>query len=358
MYSTCLFCKSQLGSNEAIEHFPVGRRLAFDAAKGRLWVVCRKCERWNLTPIEERWEAIEECERSYRATRLRVSTEEIGLARISEGLELVRIGKPLRPEFAAWRYGDQFGARRRRTMVQTGGALVGLAAYPLAGPLLGISLGAIGYNAMQATNLVVGIYRGRKIVARIPLSNGNSLLVRRQDVKETTMLPALGDDPWGLTIKHASNTNQQVPWWRYRADTEISPVRGVDAMRAAAQLLPHLNSKGASARVVKEAVEIATQHDDPEIAFRSAAVVGAELNSWNELDSVEKLAKLPTSMRLALEMISHEDAERRALEGELLMLEEAWRDAEEIAGISDNLFLPSELSADLEELKRGAGSRS
>ncbi len=52
----------------AIEHFPVGRRLAFDAAKGRLWVVCHHCGRWNLSPLEERWEAIEECERLFRGT--------------------------------------------------------------------------------------------------------------------------------------------------------------------------------------------------------------------------------------------------------------------------------------------------
>jgi hypothetical protein len=109
MYRTCLFCSNDLGHNEAIEHFPIGRRLAFDAAKGRLWVVCRKCERWNLTPLEERWEAIEECERAFRGTRLRLSTDEIGLARLKEGLDLVRIGDPQRPELAAWRYGDQFG---------------------------------------------------------------------------------------------------------------------------------------------------------------------------------------------------------------------------------------------------------
>ena len=72
MYSTCIFCHSSLGANEAIEHFPVGRRLAFDAARGRLWVVCRSCERWNLTPLEERWEAIEECERLFSSTKLRV----------------------------------------------------------------------------------------------------------------------------------------------------------------------------------------------------------------------------------------------------------------------------------------------
>ena len=123
MYATCLFCAADLGSNEVIEQFPVGRRLAFDASKGRLWVVCRKCERWNLTPLEERWEAIEECERRFTSTRLRVSTDNIGLAKLSEGLELVRIGNALRPEIAAWRYGDQFGRRRRNHMLLTGAAV-------------------------------------------------------------------------------------------------------------------------------------------------------------------------------------------------------------------------------------------
>src|SRR5919107_4289777 len=128
LYSTCIFCHAPLGANEAVEHFPVGRRLAFDAERGRLWVVCRKCERWNLSPLEERWEAIEECERRFRDTRLRVSTDNIGLARLSEGLELVRIGPALRPEMAAWRYGDQFGRRRRRYFMMGGAAVAAGAA--------------------------------------------------------------------------------------------------------------------------------------------------------------------------------------------------------------------------------------
>ena len=89
MYSTCIFCNQPLDRNEVIERFPVGRRLAFDLERGRLWVVCRKCERWNLTPIEERWEAVEECERTYRELRTRLSTENVGLGRHSEGLELL-----------------------------------------------------------------------------------------------------------------------------------------------------------------------------------------------------------------------------------------------------------------------------
>lgn len=39
MYSTCIFCNKPLGANEVLESFPVGRRLAFDGAKGRLSIV-------------------------------------------------------------------------------------------------------------------------------------------------------------------------------------------------------------------------------------------------------------------------------------------------------------------------------
>jgi hypothetical protein len=54
---------------------------------------------------------------------------------------------------------------------------------------------------------------------------------------------------------------------------------------------------------------------------------------------------VPKTIRLALEMAAHEDTERRALEGELAMLEAQWKDAEEIAGISDNMFLPPSVEA-------------
>jgi hypothetical protein len=352
MYSTCLFCKADLGANDAIEHFPVGRRLAFDAAKGRLWVVCRKCERWNLTPVEERWEAIEECERAYRGTKLRVSTDEIGLARLSEGLELVRIGKPLRPEFAAWRYGDQFGRRRRRTIIQMSAMVAGAATIPFVGPVLGVSLSGTGFYSFQVANLSIGFYRNRKIVARLPARDGSLLMVRGEQVKSAKMLPPSGREPWGLRILHRKDRDRAVPWWRYDPDTETTDIRGLEAMRAAAQLLPYLNRKGASGRVVGDAVKLATQNDDPMATFDAAARFAAKQASWNDWGEVGKLIKVPAEIRLALEMVSHEDSERRALEGELHVLEEAWKEAEEIAGISDDLFLPSDISTRLDELKR------
>src|SRR5690349_11232703 len=144
MYSTCIFCHSALEGNDAIEHFPVGRRLAFDPERGRLWVVCRRCRQWNLTPLEERWEAIEECERLYRDTKLRVATDNIGLAQLPDGTGLVRIGRPLKPEMAAWRYGDQFGRRRRRSIIKGGLGAVALAGGAAAIPSLGIPIAAAG----------------------------------------------------------------------------------------------------------------------------------------------------------------------------------------------------------------------
>lgn len=357
MYSTCIFCKNSLGANESIEQFPIGRRLAFDAAKGRLWVVCRKCERWNLTPLEERWEAIEECERSFRGTKLRTSTDQIGLARLSEGLELVRIGKPLRPEFAAWRYGDQFGARRRRTIVQTGALAVVAGSIGVLGPALGLTLGAGGMGLFHAVNFGNILYKSTKIVARLPAPGGTLLPVRIHEVDGTIMLPPKDGAPWGLRIKHRTERDH-VPWWRYSPDATTTDVRGNDAVRAAAQLLPRLNRKGASARVIQEAVVLASRNEDPTGSFSDASHLAARLRDWNHGGERARLAKLPAELRLSLEMISHEDSERRALEGELHVLEEAWREAEEIAGISDDLFLPSEISTRLDELKRDANNSS
>jgi hypothetical protein len=52
-------------------------------------------------------------------------------------------------------------------------------------------------------------------------------------------------------------------------------------------------------------------------------------------------------------MATHEESERRALEGELSMLEAAWREAEEIAAIADDLFVSDETRERLSALKSG-----
>jgi len=50
-------------------------------------------------------------------------------------------------------------------------------------------------------------------------------------------------------------------------------------------------------------------------------------------------------------MAVNEDAERGAMEGELELLEMAWRDAEEIASVADDLLVPQETAEHLARLR-------
>lgn len=348
MYSTCLFCNSSLGQNEAIEEFPVGRRLAFDAAKGRLWVICQQCERWNLTPLEERWEAIESCERAFRDTRLRVSTDEIGMARLREGLELVRIGAPQLPEMAAWRYGDQFGRRQRRAYLIGGALAVATGGYLIAGPMLGL----IGGGGMGLVNIVNGgraVYRTRSIAARIPVQRGESLVVQKDQLDAAQLLWDPTVSRWSLDIAHRQLHNP--PWWHYHRQRATTTLAGDDAVRAARLLLPGVNASGAGKRAVNEAVTYLEESPAPDLLFGRTARSFAKKAKWADQQLKIPLKTIPKAVRLALEMSANEETERRALEGELHLLESAWRDAEEIAGIADDMFLPASIDDELKRLK-------
>ena len=335
-----------------IERFPVGRRLAFDADKGRLWAVCVRCHKWNLTPIEERWEAIEACEKAFRATRLRTSTDQIGLARVREGLELVRIGAPLRPEMAAWRYGDQFGRRRRKQWYAYGSILVGSAGYLVAGPLLGlVSSGA--YSLFSIANSAYTIYNMRRSMVQVRADDGTLLGLSALGVAKTMIRWDVRSQDWFLDIHHQgkATTARQVFDGLYEFD--VTTLDGESARRAARQILPVSNLYGADRKQVDRAVAWLEKNRDPQDLFGRAA------RQYGEGSPAEGAAigALPPELRLALEMAINEDTERRALEGELHVLEAAWRDAEEIAGIADNLLLPASVEADLERLKhdRDAG---
>ena len=354
MYATCLFCNGDLGRNESIESFPVGRRLAFDAAKGRLWVVCRKCERWNLSPLEERWEAIEECERQFRATTLRVSTDQIGLARLREGLELVRIGEPQRPEMAAWRYGDQFGRRRRRHFAMIAGGVAVAGVIVVAGPVLGLVSGVAINPMWQFINAGRGIYRHRTVV-NVPAPDGTTLRTRLTDLNRVRLSSTSGE----IVIEVPTSPGYRIgPWYRYRGRT-MHELTGDAAIRAAGALLPRINQSGGSQSQVQRAVALLEENPAPDKVFTRALGSVERTRRWDTgKHGASMLHKLPLHTRLALEMAAHEDAERRALEGELHVLEAAWRSAEEIAKIADDMFVPESVEAELARLKGEREERS
>ena len=104
--ASCLFCDAPLAPGPPWAPGD-GHRLAYDPEKGRLWNVCRGCGRWNLTPLDSRWETLEACERSVRDQGVvKLATRHLSLVDVGEG-ELVRIGEAPRPEFVDWRYGPR-----------------------------------------------------------------------------------------------------------------------------------------------------------------------------------------------------------------------------------------------------------
>ena len=359
MYSTCLFCNEDLGKNEVIEHFPIGRRLAFDASKGRLWVVCRSCERWNLTPLEERWEAIEECERLFAETRLRASTDNIGLAKLREGLELVRIGTALRPEMAAWRYGDQFGRRRRKHLIYTGVGISAVAGMVVMGPVMGWIAGG-GWGSWQIITNLHNLYQHRRVRVKMMVpGDERPVVIRKKNLDKASLVRV--DDGWGLQVSfHRSGTgvyDRNALSFRMKDNSYDVTLKGEQALKAAGKLLPAVNEEGAKTRDVQTAVQLISEAADPNELFNRYAGVGgrpARSRIQPRINDTlgHRLDALPKEVKLALEMAAHEEQERRALEGELAILEAAWREAEEVAKIADDMFTPRETDAQLEKLRK------
>jgi hypothetical protein len=360
MFTACIFCHTDLGRNGVVERFAVGRRLAFDQAKGRLWVVCSRCERWNLTPLEERWEAIEECEELFRGTRLRASTGNVGLARLGDGTELVRIGAPLRAEFAAWRYGDQFGRRRRRAITRAAAGVAVGGAILIGGPVTGLLVGGTGVVAHLALN-AYQLLAFRKGLLHLPLPEGGYVIVPPEHQAAARLIEVPDDRGWALEVPYADVVPSPGRWWRATlAGAERGRVRlaGAHAVHAVGRLLPFVNRSGATAERTREAVRLIEEAGGPARIFPAAA---ANLRRWaaqQRWGDTAAVGLLPHAVRLALEMAAHEESERRALEGELILLEQAWRDAEEVARIADDLLLPAGVEAFIRKQKTASSVTS
>jgi hypothetical protein len=333
MYSACLYCSDRFGANEAVEQFPLGRRLAFDAALGRLWVICARCRRWNLSPLEERWEAIEQCERLYRGTPLKASTDHIGLAKLGEGLELVRIGAPTRPEFAAWRYGGEFARRRKRTFTVGASVLaatVGYYALEFSNPGLAAAIPAAGLLP-QFGNYLNIYFMMLRPVATLQLNDGKQYTLRAKDVTDTKIEPASDGAPWRLNLLHGQGR------------TILS---GPEAKRILGRVMSQVNLQGGKPTDVESALQRL-------VSAGSASRFLAQTAQESSTRVIGNLSGMSIDTRLALEMALHEDTERAALEGDLAALEAAWKDAEEIAAIADRLLLPSWLNERVTRLRGG-----
>jgi len=336
MYRHCIYCSADLGANEALEDFPVGRTVAFDAAKGRLWAVCRKCARWNLAPIEERWEAVEDAERRFAASRLRVQAEGIGVAKTPDGTRLVRIGAAQAGELAAWRYGSEL-RRRHRWLWPAVAAGFGAA-------LLHVL--PFGFAAAFAPGIYFGVaqYVGstRKVI-RIPAHEsptGRVLDLRGVNVSGAVVRP--GGAPGEIRLEvptdglmHRLSGSGPDP------ARPVVTLAGDAARRTVERAMPLVNAFGGSRAEVDLAVAELSRRESAAAVLDDMARNGARLGVTMVTGSHRTGgAPLTGARALAFEMALHDETERRALQGELKLLESAWREAEALAAIADRLAAP------------------
>ncbi len=356
MHSTCLHCNRALGANQALETLPIGRRIAFDAATGRLWVVCRHCAKWNLVPFESRLESIDGAERLYRDTVTRYSTDNIGLARVREGLELVRIGPALRPEFASWRYGESYRRRRRNSYLIGGTAVAGVAGAAFALGVAGVVTGGMAYMVAQAVKggwnaalnrrsrfKVVNPADGSPVTIDRKLSNDAVVSWEREAPSLEVMVPTPGQAKHDFLL---------LTWGEHEVQTVGRRVTGALNMLhgsrrdldVATRLLA--DERGDLARWMRLRAVAQRQEgkqEPTETERKLEKKHGAPSRFWREYRHPFLLpGRLPGVERLAVEMWMNEDIERTWLEGELKLLEREWREADRLAKIADDLILEPE----------------
>jgi hypothetical protein len=251
----------------------------------------------------------------------------------------------LRPEFAAWRYGDQFGRRRRRQLLIAGGGVAALGALVVGGAVAGAGIGGVGYGLARLGRIIVH-GNPQQVVAKIPTDTGTVLHVRRRHLAETSL--ARSDDGQLVIDLRFKNGRRRFV--------------GRDAQRIAGMVIPRVNRFGANRQGIADAVREIEQVGGAEgyierIAQTSHVYTRPKegtrsrwgRSSWD--NASYGLFGLPPARRLALEMALHEEGERRALDGELAELERAWRDAEEIAAIADDMFVPPSVTATIDRLR-------
>jgi hypothetical protein len=337
----------------------VGRKLAFDTTGGRLWVICPHCGQWNLTPLEERWEALEECERLAATAEAKSGGKVLALAQTSSGLELLRVGGMTDADIANWRYGRRIAARQRG-MLWT---LMPLAALAV----------ALGYGAWRVSGAwFIGVYAAALA--------GTVLFLFWRTPPRLWLRVADGDGrqhvlwPWQLQRvrleRAAADRAPVLVIPRMRGERRL---QGTRAAAVLASLLPKVN--GADCAVVALPNVLARVAGAEKAAARTPRKPGraqrrrdrangrghtapVSLRPWEHLvyaGPVEWVLSSIPEHRLALEMAVTEEVEQLELQARAEALTEDWREEEEIGAISDDLLLPESISERLRTMRERRG---
>ena len=364
MYSTCLRCDAAFRRNTDLKHLPVGRRIAFDTTRGRLWVVCDRCAQWNLAPLESRWEALHEADEAATAAEARAPGGLVGLARTASGLELLRVGGLPEADIANWRYGRQLERRHRRLRLLLAAIAVGTGAlgayvtWTSEAPVLGVWVAAVvGYYLFHLWK------RPPQLAIRVSGADGRPRPIWFWRFNEVR----LEQDPVGgepvLVLPHGARESR---------------LTGIDAARALTKLLPRFRAAEAGPADLGAALtRVGIAEGERQVSSRSptkrrkrrgrrrergsAAAGTSALRPWQRLISLERptsLRTMPVVSRLALEMAVAEEIEQEQLQAAAAEHGATWQSEEEVGAIADQLLLPEAVQAKFDALARGRGDRT
>ena len=201
---------------------------------------------------------------------------------------------------------------------------------------------------------------GERTAARLRNQEGEQIRVQLKHLERSRLVPSSeAPDGWELHVNHTLGWSAGFS----QTDDELMVLTGPRAIAVGGKLMARANRRGGKKDTIAQAVHRIETAGHPEAFLLEATNEATRLREEKAKGSKKKrkktdagtLAKLPGDIRLAVEMATQEEAERRAMEGELAILEEAWRQAEEIAGIADNLLVPQSVEDFLEEAKRKGG---
>ena len=342
IFSRCLFCHAAIQENETFEGMTRGQRFAFDSGKGRLWVICGECNRWNLVPIEERWEALESLEKIARdEARLLVKTANVALLRVGD-VELIRLGGAALPEEAWWRYGRELSGSR--------------ATYQRLSQRLGKATGAVALTGVALGQGMVGMLGLQPVVHSI-----------MRELK-------FGPTAWrgAATCPHCHSVLREIHFENTRRIIIARGDQGALELRYRCYRC-HLDALHAGYRLTGISAEhllrriLAYRHYQglPEAHIRASTAVIDELGSPDRLTqrlALQRvyLGELPRTYTLALEIAINDLTERKLLQLELEELEARWLEEERLAAIVDDelTFMPAIIKALPDALPRPTTERS
>jgi hypothetical protein len=324
----CLFCHKAFPANDRFQHFPLGRRIAFDPERGRLWAVCERCYRWTLWPLENRDEALYELERAAHDSATPVAhTEHISLLHL-DGLLLVRVAGAGLAERAWWRYGRELNRRKRvfegaasRLTAYTFGAL------HLVGEFVGLGDGDVDItwddkpvaDILRWRRFGWAAWHGRRTCSYC----GSTLRALRYD-QSWWVYPLRGADG---SLEIGVPCQRCDPW----TPDNVYVIDGPQAENVLRRCLAYQNIGGAWEDVVKQAADL---------------IEGVGSAGEFTLDSVQRrecLWKLGPTRAIAMEIALNESVEQRLLDLEIRALEFIWKQEEELARIIDEELTPRRL---------------